>query len=83
MEDHAQRRGLLRRLEVHRLGRRVGGTHRQYQLTAIRVQLDLGRDVLVHQPAHPAARGAEAEHVALFQDPAGHEPAVDPGPVTR
>src|SRR5438094_443639 len=46
-------------------------------------QLDFGGDVLPGDAAHPAARRAEAEHVAFFEDPAGYQPPVDPGPVTR
>jgi hypothetical protein len=46
-------------------------------------QLDFGRDALVHQRAHPAARRAEAEHVAVLEHAAGGGTAVDPGAVAR
>jgi hypothetical protein len=44
-------------------------------------QFGIRADGLLRQPADPAAGGAEAQHVAVVQDPAGDGPPVHPGPV--
>ena len=46
-------------------------------------QLDFGGNVFPGDAAYPAAGRAEAEHVAFLEDPAGYQPPVDPGSVTR
>ena len=44
-------------------------------------QLHLGGDVLLRDPSHPAAGGAEAEHIAVLEHSAGDQPPVNPGAV--
>jgi len=41
-------------------------------------QFHVGRYVLVRDAADPAAGGAEADDIAIFQDAAGDGPAVHP-----